>query len=71
MQPQGHVACAGGQDSYLELKDKHRWSFGSEVFIFSQEERLDQEKFIQSSANSHFNTFELFAAVPIYISICF
>lgn len=71
MQPQGHAACAGGQDSYLKLKNKHQWSFGSEVFIFSQEEKLDQGRFIHSSANSHFNTFELFPAMPIYISICF
>lgn len=71
MQPHSYVACAGGQDSYPELKDRHRWSLGSEVFIFGQEEKLNQGRFVHSSVNSHFSTFELFAAVPIYISICF
>lgn len=65
------TACAIGWARYPELKAKRQWAFGSEVYMLTGRKVVLGRVYSLRVKDSHFSTFELFAAVPIYISICF
>lgn len=65
------AAWATGLANYLELKAKRQWAFGSEVYMLSGGKVRLGKVYSLHIEVSHFGTFGLVAAVPIYISICF